>query len=813
MGTQKETPGGEPGADTTQKKCNLVIHQKGEKVKGLAAVPAELKALSRWVAWRSEDRDGRPTKVPYHAAYRKRADTTDASTWSSFTDTLHHVNSDGRFFAGLGFVLGDGFAGVDLDDCLDDHGELHPAAAEVVAALDSYTEVSPSGRGLKVFVRADLGDRDGHRTKAVPWGGEVEVYWRDRYFTTTGNHWPGTPKTVEDRQAALTDLHTRFLARADTPSPVSTPAPIPPTADVADLLQVAFRAANGAKIRTLFDEVGHDGGSEGDAALCGHLAFYSGGDPGLLERMMMASSRRRPKWFTRRGTSTWIAEECRKAVERHTGDYYTPGRPAVTAASTDKGTTTATTPADKILTFNRTDAGNGEALAFLYGDRLRFDWKRQRWLCWGDHTWRPATDGDLTTLAKRAARERYVAAGAADDLESRKWAFGSESKGRVEAALYFARAEPPITDPGDGWDGNPMLLGCPNGIVELETGTFRPGRPEDRVTLQVGVPYDPQAECPRWLQFLEEVFGGDADLINFVWRAVGYSLTGSTKSQCFFLLHGKGSNGKSVLLSVLRHVLGDYAHNTSFSLFDYAARHDHSQNLAQLELRHFVTASESAENCRLNEDRLKALAGSDPISARLMRENDRTFDNTAKVWLGVNHKPRVLDDSDGFWRKARLIPFTRRFVDPEKLAADPSLSLDPNILPADRDLETALKAEAPGILRWAVQGAALWACDGLREPETVRAASQAWREEADPLGDFFATRCVVTDNAKVRAGDLYAAYCEWCEEEGLKDRERMTQQAFGRRIAARFDKKQRAYVNGKTGPAYYGIGLRAEGSD
>lgn len=411
-------------------------------------------------------------------------------------------------------------------------------------------------------------------------------------------------------------------------------------------------------------------------------------------------------------------------------------------------------------------------------------------------------------LAKRAARERYLAASKADDLEGRKWAFGSESKGRVESALFFARSEAPITDPGDGWDADPLLFGCENGVVELATGTFRPGRQDDKVTMKVGVDFDPDADCPRWLQFLDEVFGSDDDLLDFVWRAVGYSLTGSTKEQCFFLLHGKGSNGKSLFLNTLRYVLGDYAHSTTFALFDYAARQDHSQNLAQLDLRRFVTASESAENCRLNEDRLKALAGSEPITARLMRENDRTFTNTVKLWLGVNHRPRVLDDSDGFWRKARLVPFNHRFALPEELEARPELHDDPHVSSADRNLEAALKAEAPGILRWAVQGAALWACDGLQAPPCVQAASRSWREEADPLGDFFATRCVIADTCRVRAGDLYAAYLDFCQDQGMKDRDRMSQQAFGRRIAARFDKKARAVVDGKQGPAYFGIGLR-----
>ena len=803
MKTERTAPGGEPGTNRTTTKCNLVIHQSGLKVNP-ENIPEVLKDRAAWVCWRLENRDGKPTKVPKNPRTGSNAKSNDPTTWSTFADAVAAAPS----FDGVGIMFAADLCGVDLDDCRDpETGELEPWAAEVVADLDSYAEASPSGTGVHILLFSP--ELPGPRRRK----GRLEMYGpgSPRFFTVTGDHLPGTPATCNMRPEALGSFYAQHLADP-VPAPQGGSAASPVALDLseADLLQVAFHAANGAKIRALFEERGRDGGSEGDAALCALLAFYSGGDAGLLERLMRASQRARPKWQSLRGGETWIARECRKAVERQ-GDYYTPSKARIVATG---GETPAPDPvAAKLLALNCTDAGNGEVLAFLYGDRLRFNWTRERWLRWGGHLWVPATDGDLTTLAKEAARKRYVEASRADNTETRKWAFGSESRSRVEAALHFARAEAPITDPGDGWDSDPLLLGCENGVVELGTGTFRPGRPEDKVTMKVGVAYDPEAECPRWLQFLGEVFEDDDDLLNFVWRSVGYSLTGSTKEQVFFLLHGKGSNGKTLFLNTLRHVLGDYAHSTTFSLFDYAARQDHSQNLAQLDSRRFVTASESAENCRLNEDRLKALAGSEPITARLMRENDRTFTNTVKLWLGVNHRPRVLDDSEGFWRKARLVPFSHRFALLEELEARPELHDDPHVSLADRNLTATLKAEAPGILRWAVQGAALWAVDGLHSPDCVRAASQAWREEADPLGDFFATRCVFGDACKVRAGDLFASYCQWAEEEGLKDRERMTQQAFGRRIAARFDKKQRAFVNGKTGPAYYGIGLRAEGSD
>ena len=463
------------------------------------------------------------------------------------------------------------------------------------------------------------------------------------------------------------------------------------------------------------------------------------------------------------------------------------------SASTIQNAMRMTPEETRLLSFAPTDRGNAEALAAFYGDELRFDHLRQKWFVFKGSTWEPDCDGELPRRCKTLARLRGVAASKVGDGEgrekARKWAQSTESQRAIAATIESARSEAPMYCNGRGWDADPLLLGVPNGVVDLRKGTLRAGRPEDSITLRAGVPYDPHAECPRWKQFLREVFDGSEELIGYVWRAIGYSMTGSTHEQCFFLLYGRGANGKSVFFSVQRHVLGDYAHSTGFSLFDHASRNDHSQNQAQLELKRFVTASESSENTRLNEDRLKALAGSDPITAHLMRENDRTFENTCKVWLGVNHKPRVHDDTDGFWRKARLIPFTRQFLGDD----------------ADPDLCAKLRAEAAGILRWGVQGAVTCLRDGLRTPEIVLAASSAWREEADPLGEFLSDCCVFGENCQVKAADLFSAYTQWSDDNGVRERDRMGSTAFGRRVGERFSKKR---AGGGKGNVYLGIGVR-----
>src|SRR5262249_4534420 len=214
----------------------------------------------------------------------------------------------------------------------------------------------------------------------------------------------------------------------------------------------------------------------------------------------------------------------------------------------------------------------------------------------------------------------------------------------------------------------------------------RRGNPSDRITIHTHIQFDSSARCPRWNQFLVEVFEDNQELIDFVQRAVGYSLTGDTSEQCLFLNFGGGSNGKSTFLEVLRRVAGGYGHNMPFSTLEIKARTSIPNDVAALAGRRLVTASETNESVRLNEERVKALTGCDAITARFLNKEFFTFHPVAKFWLAFNHKPRVADDSHGFWRRIRLIPFLHEFKDTAR----------------DKHLLEKLLAEAPGILVWAV---------------------------------------------------------------------------------------------------------------
>jgi putative DNA primase/helicase len=322
-------------------------------------------------------------------------------------------------------------------------------------------------------------------------------------------------------------------------------------------------------------------------------------------------------------------------------------------------------------------------------------------------------------------------------------------------------------------------------VVDLKAGTLRPGRPDDNITMQTGAAFDPEARCPRWERFIREVFP-DPDVADYVWRSLGYSLTGDMREQCFWVNHGRGRNGKSTAIDTVSYVLGDYAHPTPFAAFEVQQGNAVPADVAALDGKRFVTASET--NGRwLHAPRLKDITGGERITVRHLYGHPFTFRPTCKIWLSVNELPRVADDSDGLWRRLKQVPFTQHFEG----AAD------------DRNLKDTLRAEAPGILAWLVRGCLAWREHGLEAPAAVEDVTATYRRDCDQLGQFLEEACDLDADAEVGATDLYRHYQAWAERSGLTERERMTANHFGRKCSERLRR-----VRTTAGAVYLGVSRR-----
>jgi putative DNA primase/helicase len=300
-----------------------------------ATVPIDLRVLPRWVTWRTEERDGRPTKPPQRCDGEGYANSTDATTWCEFSDALAAVRSGEA--EGMGFVLvaDDDLAGGDLDGCVNEDGSVHPEAARIVGTLATYTEISPSGRGLRLFFRGRLSG--GRNRGAARWGGSLEFYDHARYLTVTGARLSSSPSKIEERQTAIDAIVREFLPQPSAPAVSTQAAPV--SLDDEELLERIFASRNGLELRALFEgswDGRYPSQSEADLALVGGLAFWTGPEEARLDSLFRRSRLMRPKWDSRRGESTYGAVTIARALEGRCDFYRLPQAKPAAAGGNDR---------------------------------------------------------------------------------------------------------------------------------------------------------------------------------------------------------------------------------------------------------------------------------------------------------------------------------------------------------------------------------------------------------------------------------------------------------------------------------------------
>jgi putative DNA primase/helicase len=389
------------------------------------------------------------------------------------------------------------------------------------------------------------------------------------------------------------------------------------------------------------------------------------------------------------------------------------------------------------------------------------------WLLWTGAHWERDPDGSrVLALARELLPRHYLerALQAADHKERERLcehAKRAHKRHNISNALELAkgdlRAEP------KEFDQDPWLLNCVNGVLDLKTGELCPHSPELRLTKLCPVAYDPNAQAPTWEQFLREIFLDDDELIRYVQRACGYSISGDVREDKLFICWGTGANGKSTFLQTLRRVLGDYAGAIAPAAIVHKGKDSHPTAVADLYGLRFAIAVETGEDQQLAEAQVKALTGRDSIKARFMHKDYFEFEPRAKIWLATNHRPLIRDTSPAIWRRIALIPF-RAFFPPEL---------------QDKTLGEKLWEERDGILAWLVRGCLAWQQQGLGECDVVAEATESYRSEMDVLNDWLQERCVPDPKAITPFKDLYDDYCAWC---GETDQEPLGKRAFANRL-------------------------------
>lgn len=756
------------------------------------AIPQELRCLPNWVCWQAvqdERSHSGVSKRPIDPKTGNFAKSNDPSTWADFDTAVQAAQK----WSGIGFMFsGSGCFGVDLDDIAEELQSYRDGSGgivtEFVNALQSYAEVSQSGTGIHIICKGSL-PKGGRRR------GKVEMYDSGRFFVMTGQPISEYAEVAECSER-IRPLHEKYIGGGKEPTAgIRQTAALPQTAD--EILRTAANSKNGAKFKALYsgDISGYSSQSEADMALCNMLAFWTGCDAQKMDAMFRASGLMREKWDRKQSGSTYGALTVQKAIAGCTEVYRgtkTDFRANIGGGNSPLISVGEPERAEKQRLYSFDDTGNAQRFCDLFGDKVRYSYTDKRWLYYDGRKWCTDMTGTIGRLADKSVEAMAAEAQAYAEIDAaeggdmaekfQKHIKASRSNRSKKAMLSEAMHYMPIMP--SQMDRHKGHINTPAGVIELKTGRIIEHSPEHYFSKLTNAEYDLHAECPLWLKFLEDIFAGDKDLIRYVQKAVGYSLSGSTAEQCMFFLLGSGRNGKSTFIEVIRDIFGDYASNIQPEsiMVRRSGGSAINSDIARLKGARLVTCSEPNEGARLNEGLIKQLTGGDPVTARKLYGEEFEFQPEFKLWVSTNHKPIIRGTDIGVWRRIHLIPFNVQIPESK----------------VDRQLKYKLEGELTGIFRWAVDGCLLYRKEGLRMPKIMQDSVKEYHREMDVLSAFIEDCCTEGKGLSVQSSQLYAAYLKWAEQ---GNEYTMSATKFSVEIAKRYEKvhtRGGKYFNGLT---------------
>ncbi|XZE35815.1 phage/plasmid primase, P4 family [Pirellulaceae bacterium SH501] len=764
--------------------------------------PGCIRDRKQWVAWKYVERGGKPTKAPINPHNGSLASSTDPSTWGTFPEAIAACRLNASF-AGVGFVFtaDDPYCGVDLDDSLDEStGELKPWAQQIVDRLDSYTEISPSGSGLKVFIKAN---KPGSRCRKAYEDGEVEIYDRDRFFTVTGDRLPSIPMEVNARQESLDAIYSQVFGN-DEPGtsapPTSGRGPQPSDSGSVSLsddeiIELACkRRSTGKKFQALWNgdwNAHFNSASEADSSIVFTLAYFTK-DADQIDRIFRRSQLMREKWDQKHGSESYGQRTIAKALSKVTRKYEPRKKHSAAPKQGIRPPSDLGFPKTAIdWDFKSDQTENAMAVEFIDGNqaKLRYVPSWKKWLAWDGKRWKVDVDQSRTTrLARRLVRNYWDRLQAIQtERQQKEWADfcrWANRKTTIENVVSLARCDGRTTIDHEQLNQNSYYLNLQNGTLDLSTWEFRDHRQTDSITQIANVAYDPKAQCPKWRAFIDLIFGSDEEAKRYIQALLGYSCSGDVGEHILPICYGSGANGKSTLWNAIVELLGDYAMLAPSKLL-LGTTNEHDTVIASLYQRRLVAISEPDEGSKLREARVKELTGDEQITARRMREDYWSFRRTHKFWLSTNHLPQINGTDEGIWRRIKLIPFR---VDLRQVTE-----------PIPDYHKLLVRDEGPGILNWLLEGFKDWRSNGFIEPRSVINETMSYRGKSDEIGRFIDDCCNVAPELVVVSSDLYHAYRQWGGEQ--------SQTRFSTAMQARFVCVKRTFGRLRNKRVFEGISV------
>lgn len=759
-------------------------------------IPIELIEKDNWCVFRKEwqREKNKFTKRPFNANTGQLAKANDPSTWCDFETALSVVDK----YDGLGYFFDGEHYGVDLDNIPSEivryqNGDYeNNILADFIDTLTSYAEISPSGKGVHIICKGQL--PPGGRRK-----GDIEMYNTGRFFTVTGQRIGDYKHVFDDDMGKINYLHHKYIGEKDIPiQELSQIEEDGNNLTVDEVIEAAKNGKNHVRFSVLYEgdwSEFYASQSEADMAFANDLAYWTARDYEKMDAIFRKSNLYREKWDEKHGNSTYGYQTLIKAISDCSNTY----KPFVLNISEEalKGTKK---PRKQ---FSYDDMGNTERFLYTFKENVLYSYVNKCWYYWNNKYWTEDTLGKIHSMADYVANNIYKEPLYVSDPNDEKLIeearkaltkhvkYTRQFKGKsnmIQDVQHHVSIEQSVFDK----DGN--LFNTHNGFLDLNTGILTPHEfgKNKYFTRISNTEYQPSALCPIWEQFLDEIFEGNKELINYLQRAVGYSLSSSTTEQVMFILLGNGKNGKSVLLNVLHEVLGSYAMNIQpQTLAIKSGGQSANQDVARLKGARFVTTTEPNQGMKFDEGTIKQITGGDTVTARFLYGKEFEFKPEFKIWMATNHKPIITGTDNGIWRRMVLIPFNYTIPDDK----------------VDKKLTFKLKEELPGILNWCLEGYIKWRQNGLDdEPEIIKEQRAEYREEMDIIQRFINDCCIVDSERKESFSDLWDEF-NWWAIQNKESSSHYTSAQFGRDIVKRFTRKR---TNEKT--YYLGVGLKKNDS-
>lgn len=783
----------------------------------LSNTPECLRSRRQWVGWKYVLREDKWTKCPFNVRAGKMADSTDSSTWSSFDEAVEAFRADQRY-AGVGYVFAadDPYCGVDLDDCIEPStGELKPWGKDFIDLLTSYSEISPSGTGVKIIVEAA---KPGPRCKTGYEDGEVEMYDHARFFTITGRRLEGTPADINPRQEQIDQIYRSVFGKPKSTAP-NPPTPAPASSAVTSSLtddEIAEKARrvrkSGAKFSSLWAGNWNDlftSQSEADSSLVFTLAFYTK-DAGQIDRIFRQSGLMRPKWDEKHGPKTYGQITIDNALQKVTGQYR-PRRPTQKSLAGEDIEKGAERNGGGLIALGEREPETGRlvlspkktlptAQAFIEQFHSHSAGRRFHNYAGSSMVWIGNRFVEMEEISIRQKLQRWLHDALRYQFNKQTQAmelvdFESNS-GTITVALDSIRdfAHLPVSMTPPCWvDGRNApdprnLLPYPSGTLDLSTGKTLAPTPALFNINAIDFEYDPNPEPPeRWIGFLEQLWGDDLESVELLQEWIGYSLVADTSQQKMLLLVGPKRSGKGTIGRILTRLVGsgNVVGPTTSSLAGTFGL----QPLIGKSLAIVSDARFTGDNVGVVVERLLCISGEDTLTVDRKFLGSVTMKLPTRFVFLTNELPRMNDASGALAGRFLLLRLTKSFYNQE-----------------DVTLTSQLVQELPGILLWAIEGLKrLRARQHFIQPQAVAEAVRDMEDLASPVLAFVRERCVVGKGYRIWVDDLYIAWKSWCEQDG---RTAITnKQTFGRDLAAAVPGVVRRRGAGDV-PFYEGLGLK-----